>query len=57
MGYKLWDPKSRNIIHSNDVYLNEAKFYAKPKKVEEIKIIILSEDGPSTNECSKKATM
>ena len=42
MGYRLWDLESRKVIRSNDVYFNEAKFYAKPKKVEEIKRFIFS---------------
>ena len=46
MGYRLWDPKSQKVICSNDVYFNEAKFHAKPKKVEEIKRVVCIEDGP-----------
>ncbi|MCO5599530.1 hypothetical protein L7F22_053636 [Adiantum nelumboides] len=44
MGYWLWDPKSRKVIRSNDVHFNEAKFHAKPEKIEEIKIVF-REDG------------
>ena len=49
MGYRLWDPESRKILRSNDVYFNEAKFHAKPEKVEEIRRVIFQEDGPSTS--------
>ena len=38
----------RKVIQRNDVYFNEAKFHAKPKKVEEIIKYISSEDGPTT---------
>ena len=49
MGYRLWDPESRTLLCSNDVYFNEAKFHAKPKKVEEIKRVVFKEDGPSAS--------
>ena len=49
MGYRLWDPKSRKVLRSNDVYFNQAKFHAKPEKTEEIKRVIFSEDGPSAS--------
>ena len=45
MGYRLWDPESQKVICSNDVCFNEAKFHAKPKKVEEIRRVVFSEDG------------
>ena len=49
MGYRLWDPESRKVLRSNDVYFNEAKFHAKPKKTEEVKRVVFREDGPSTS--------
>ena len=49
MGYRLWDPESRTLLCSNDVYFNEAKFHAKPEKVEEIKRVVFKEDGPSAS--------
>ena len=49
MGYWLWDPESRKVIHSNDVYFNEAKFHAKPEKTDEVIRVVFKEDGPSTS--------
>ena len=49
MGYRLWDPESRKVIRSNDVYFNEAKFHAKPEKIEEIRWVVFQEDEPSTS--------
>ena len=49
MGYRLWDPESRKVIHSNDVYFNEAKFHAKLEKIEEIRRVVFQEDEPSTS--------
>ena len=49
MGYRLWDPESRKILRSNDVYFNEVKFHAKPEKVEEIRRVVFREDEPSAS--------
>ena len=49
MGYRLWDPESRKILCSNDVYFNEAKFHPKPEKVEEIRRVVFREDEPSAS--------
>ena len=46
----LWDPNSRKVICSNDVYSNEAKSHAKPHKVKEVRRVIFYEDGPSTTQ-------
>ena len=52
MGYRLWDPESRKILCSNDVYFNESKFHAKLEKIEEIKRVLLREDEPgATTSC------
>ena len=32
MGCRLWDPKTRKIIHSSDVYFNEEKMHKGPIK-------------------------
>ena len=48
MGYRVWDPKSKKVIYSNDVYFNDAKFHEKPKKTKEIRQVAFQEDGPST---------
>ena len=49
MGYRLWDLESRKVIRRNNVYFNEAKFDAKPKKTEEVGRVVFREDGPSTS--------
>ncbi|MCO5556241.1 hypothetical protein L7F22_009787 [Adiantum nelumboides] len=46
MGYRLWDPESKKVVRSNDVYFNEAKYHSKPERVEEIGRVIFEEDGP-----------
>ena len=45
MGYKLWDPEARKIVHSNDVFFNEDKMHEKPVKTVEIRRVIFEEDG------------
>ena len=32
MGYRLWDPESKKVLCSNDVYFNEAKVSCKARK-------------------------
>ncbi|MCO5602280.1 hypothetical protein L7F22_056409 [Adiantum nelumboides] len=49
MGYRLWDPESKKVFCSNDVYFNEAKFHAKLEKIEEIRRVVFREDGPSSS--------
>ncbi|WP_219822522.1 reverse transcriptase domain-containing protein, partial [Enterobacter cloacae complex sp. 2DZ2F2B] len=47
MGYRLWDPESRKVVHSNDVHFNESKYHSKPERVEEIRRVVFQEDGPA----------
>ena len=41
MGYQLWDAESRKVVCSNDVYFNEAKFYAKPERLKKLEELFL----------------
>ena len=45
MGYRLWDPKARNIVCSNDVFFNEDKMHKKLVTIVEICRVIFKEDG------------
>ena len=45
MGFRLWDPKARKTIQSNDVYVNEEKMHKKPIKIVEICRVVFQEDG------------
>ncbi|MCO5574034.1 hypothetical protein L7F22_027812 [Adiantum nelumboides] len=49
ISYRLWDPESRKVLCSNDVYFNEAKFHAKLEKIEEIRRLMFREDGTSSS--------
>ncbi|MCO5555187.1 hypothetical protein L7F22_008730 [Adiantum nelumboides] len=44
MGYRLWDPALRKIIHSNDVIFNENCMHKQPTKVEEVRRVVFRED-------------
>ena len=45
MGFRLWDPKARKIIRSNDVFFNEEKIHKKPVQTIEIRRVVFQEDG------------
>ena len=45
MGFRLWVPKARKIICSNDVYFNEENMHTKPIKIVEIHRVVFQEDG------------
>ena len=45
MGYWLWEPKGKRIMHINDVYFNEEKFHKKLTLVIQIRRVIFQEDG------------
>ena len=49
MGFRLWDPKARKIVCSNDVFFNEEKMHKKPIKIVEIRIVVFQEDGQVHN--------
>ena len=45
MGYRLWDPKAKKIVCSNDVYFNEEKMHKKHVPTVDIRRVIFQEDG------------
>ena len=45
MGFRLWDPKARKIIRSNDVFLNEEKMHKKPVQRVKIRRVVFQGDG------------
>ena len=49
MGFWLWDPESKKILWSNDVYFNEKKMHKKPIKIVEIRRVVSQEDGQVHN--------
>lgn len=36
MGYHLWDPEARKMVHNNEVYFNEEKMHKRPIPIVEI---------------------
>ena len=40
MGFKLWDPESRKIVCSHDVFFDEEKMHKKPVKPVEIRRVV-----------------
>ena len=49
MGYKLWDPETRNIICSNDMFFDEERMHKKTVKEIEIRRVVFQEDGQVHN--------
>ena len=49
MGFRLWDPDARKIIHINDVFFNEEKMHKKPGQTVKICRVIFQEDGQVHN--------
>ena len=49
MGFCLWDPESKKILQSSDVYFNEDKMHKKPINIMEICRVIFQEDGQVHN--------
>ena len=45
MEFCLWDPNSKKVLHSNDVYFNEDKMHKRPIKTVEIRKVVFQEDG------------
>ena len=45
MGYRIWDPKARKIVCSNDLFFNEDKMHKKPIKTVKIRRFVFQEDG------------
>ena len=49
MGFHLWDPESRKVLRSSDVYFNEDKMHKRPIKTVEIRRVVFQEDGQVNN--------
>ena len=49
MGFYLWDPQSKKVLCSSDVYFNEDKMHKRPIKTIEIRRVIFQEDGQVHN--------
>ena len=49
MGFCLWDPESRKVLCSSDVYFNEDKMHKRPIKTVEIRRVVFQEDGQVNN--------
>ena len=49
MGFGLWDPESKKILCSSDVYFNEEKMHKKSIKTVEICRVVFQEDGQVHN--------
>ena len=49
MGFRLWDPESRKIVYSHDVFFNEEKMHKKPVQTVEIRRVVFQEDGQVHN--------
>ena len=45
MGYRLWDPTDRKIVHSHDVVFHEDSMYRAPPWTVEVRRVIFEEDG------------
>ncbi|MCO5586774.1 hypothetical protein L7F22_040716 [Adiantum nelumboides] len=45
MGYRLWDPIDRKIVHSHDVIFHEDSMYRAPPRTVEVRRVIFEEDG------------
>ena len=45
MGYKLWDPINRKVVHSHDVVFHEDSMYKAPPRTVEVRRVIFEEDG------------
>ena len=55
MGYRLWNPETRKIVRSNDVYFNEEKMHKKPIHTEQIRRVVFEEDGPTARQLVQSA--
>ena len=49
MGFCLWEPQSKRVLCSRDVYFNEDKMHKKPIKIVEIHRGVFQEDGQVHN--------
>ena len=61
MGYRLWDPESRKIVCSCDVFFDEEKMHKKHVRLVEIQRVVFKEDEhvldaqPSGQSCIPQA--
>ena len=49
MGFRLWDPESKNIVCSHDDFFDEEKIQKRPIKTVEIHRVVFQEDGQAHN--------